>query len=207
MQATFVCILEAARVFDVHLQDCGSGVVLPYFYCWMLTDLVVTMGHYHQLACVKATIEPQHCAMAFCTSLDAHIGLLARKQIICHPTASQLFVIAIILWVKASALRTGQMMLHVCCCVSKAYIRQYFSQRPCRQHKTRLRSCSPAADEEVIQKLPCFPTPPKSFSECDVKGIYEILSCSAEERAAGQYHDACVLHVPSKGMQPAFLLC
>lgn len=57
-----------------------------------------------------------------------------------------------------------------------------------------------AADDEILAKLPTFGPPPQTWEDCMASGKYELLSCSAEDRAAGEYHSAPVLHVPSNIM-------
>ncbi|KAA6421201.1 MAG: hypothetical protein FRX49_08900 [Trebouxia sp. A1-2] len=52
-------------------------------------------------------------------------------------------------------------------------------------------------DDEVLAKLPTFGPPPQTWEDCVATGKYDLLSCSAEARAAGEYHSAPVLHVPS----------
>ena len=54
-----------------------------------------------------------------------------------------------------------------------------------------------AADQDIIAKLPSWDVP-QSYQECIATGRYDLLSCSAADRAAGEYHSASVLHVPSK---------
>ena len=59
--------------------------------------------------------------------------------------------------------------------------------------------CAPtAAEEDIIAKLPCYGAPPASYDECIASGHYDELSCSAKDRAAGEYHSVSVLHVPGK---------
>ena len=53
------------------------------------------------------------------------------------------------------------------------------------------------AADEILAKLPTFGPPPQTYDECIASGKYDLLSCSAEDRAAGEYHSATVLHVPS----------
>ncbi|KAL0021527.1 hypothetical protein WJX77_004343 [Trebouxia sp. C0004] len=58
-------------------------------------------------------------------------------------------------------------------------------------------SSTPESDDAILAKLPTFGPPPQTFEECIASGKYDLLSCSAEDRAAGEYHSAPVLHVPS----------
>jgi len=57
------------------------------------------------------------------------------------------------------------------------------------------RAC--AADDEILAKLPTFGPPPQTWEDCMASRKYELLSCSAEDRNAGEYHSAPVLHAPS----------
>ena len=57
--------------------------------------------------------------------------------------------------------------------------------------------CGDAADQDIIAKLPSWVVP-KNYQECVSTGRYDLLSCTAADHAAGGYHSASVLHVPSK---------
>lgn len=53
----------------------------------------------------------------------------------------------------------------------------------------------PAPDQDIIAKLPSWVVP-KNYQECVSTGRYDLLSCTAADRAVGEYHSASVLHVP-----------
>ena len=71
------------------------------------------------------------------------------------------------------------------------------SSAKCELHATPDMHGAHAADDDIIAKLPCW-TPPASYAECVTTGRYGLFGCSAEDRDAGEYHSASVLHVPSK---------
>ena len=57
--------------------------------------------------------------------------------------------------------------------------------------------CVPAAaEDDIIANLPCCGPPPTSYEDCTASGMYDVLSCSAKDRAAGEYHSVSVLHLP-----------
>ena len=53
------------------------------------------------------------------------------------------------------------------------------------------------ADNEVIAQLPCF-SPIQTYEDCLATGKWDMLSCSAAERAEQPCHSAPVLHVPGE---------
>ena len=68
----------------------------------------------------------------------------------------------------------------------------------CKQkEKATSNITSYSADGEIIARLPCL-TPPETYADCMAYGVYDLLGCSAEDRAAGGYHRAPVLHIPSR---------
>ena len=56
------------------------------------------------------------------------------------------------------------------------------------------------ADEEVIARLPSL-APPKTYADCVAYGVYDLLGCSAQDRANGAYHSAPLLLIPSRAQQ------
>ena len=60
-----------------------------------------------------------------------------------------------------------------------------------------------AAEDDIIANLPSCGPPPTSYEDCIASGTYDLMGCSAKDRAGGEYHSVSVLHVPGKATASA----